>query len=167
MAALQVVQPVLPEDGRSRAGRRHSDRACMAGDAAAHEPDAIGDEMVAWGRAARIESRGWRSGLVRRAVVGFVASTDGSVLVAAGSASTAWALNLLADPSCVVTIGDRSFPARAEPLDGAEHAAAVRDLVLRSGTPAEGLGHGPSFRLRPVGGAAGYGPVVSHPAEPE
>ena len=26
----------------------------------------------------------------------------------------------------------------------------VRELILRYGTPAEGLGHGPSFRLSPV-----------------
>jgi deazaflavin-dependent oxidoreductase (nitroreductase family) len=141
------------EDARPRGASRHRDRPRIAEDAAVDEPDAIGDEMVAWGRAARIESRGRRSGLVRRAVVGFVESGDGSVLVAAGSASTAWALNPLADPSCLVTIADRSFPAVAEPLDGAEHAAAIRDLILRGGTPAEGLGHGPSFRLRPASAA--------------
>ena len=27
----------------------------------------------------------------------------------------------------------------------------IRGLILRYGTPAEGLGHGPSFRLRPIG----------------
>ena len=47
--------------------------------------------------------------------------------------------------------GDRSFDAVAEPLERADHARAVRDMILRYGTPAEGLGHGPSFRLRPVG----------------
>jgi hypothetical protein len=75
--------------------------------------------------------------------------------VAAGSDDTAWALNLLADPSCHVTVGDRSYEAVAEPLSPAEHARAIRELILRYGTPAEGLGHGPSFRLRPVGEGAG------------
>ncbi len=112
--------------------------------------DAIGDEMVAWGHAARIQTRGRRSGLTRQAVVGFVDGEDGSVLVAAGDESAAWALNLLSDPACRVTIADRSFEAVAEPLEGAAHAAAIRELILRGGTPAEGLGHGPSFRLRPV-----------------
>ena len=37
----------------------------------------------------------------------------------------------------------------AEPLEAADHARAVRGLILRYGTPAERLGHGPSFRLRP------------------
>ena len=109
--------------------------------------------MVAWGHAARIETRGRRSGLARQAVVGFVDDEDGSVLVAAGDASTAWALNLLSEPACRVTIADRSFDAVAEPLEGAAHAAAIRELILRGGTPAEGLGHGPSFRLRPTPGS--------------
>jgi len=112
--------------------------------------DAIGDEMVTWGHAARIRTRGRRSGLVRQVVVGFVEDEDGSVLVAAGDESAAWALNLLSEPACRVTIADRSFDAVAEPLEGADHAAAVRELILRGGTPAEALGHGPSFRLRPA-----------------
>jgi hypothetical protein len=40
---------------------------------------------------------------------------------------------------------------RAEPLAGADAAHAVRELILRYGTPAEGLGRGAVFRLRPVG----------------
>ena len=49
-----------------------------------------------------------------------------------------------------MTIGDRSFDAIAEPLEGADHATAVRELILRYGTPSEGLGRGPSFRLVPL-----------------
>ena len=110
------------------------------------------DELVASGRFVRIEARGSRSGLDRSVTVGFVDDADGSgaILVAATAPDAAWASNLLADPACHVRASDRSFDAIAEPLDGAEHARAVRDLILRYGTPAEGLGHGPSFRLRPV-----------------
>lgn len=61
-----------------------------------------------------------------------------------------WADNLLADPRVTVEIGSRRFSALAQPLDGAEHAAAIRALILRYGTPAERLGRGPSFRLRPI-----------------
>jgi hypothetical protein len=57
-------------------------------------------------------------------------------------------LNLAANPTCLVTIGEDTWTARARPLDGSEHAAAVRELILRYGTPAEGLGDGPSFELR-------------------
>ena len=113
--------------------------------------DVVGDELVAWGRAARIETRGRRTGRPRSAVVGYVDESGGSVLVAAGDPQTNWALNLLADARCRVDIGARSFEAVAEPLGESEHARAVRELILRYGTPSEGLGHGPSFRLRPTG----------------
>jgi F420H(2)-dependent quinone reductase len=75
---------------------------------------------------------------------------DGSVLVAAGSPDAHWALNLLADPEAAITIGERTSRVSAEPLAGAEHAAVIRALILKYGTPAEGLGRGPSFRLLPV-----------------
>ncbi len=82
--------------------------------------------------------------------VGFLEEADGSVLVAAGDPDADWARNLEADPRCTVTIGDRTRPAIAEPLDPAEKAPAVSGLILRYGTPSEGLGRGPAFRLRPV-----------------
>jgi hypothetical protein len=50
-----------------------------------------------------------------------------------------------------VRIGERSFEAIADLLGPADHARAIRELILRYGTPSEGLGHGPSFRLRPAG----------------
>lgn len=111
------------------------------------------DHLVASGRFARIETRGERSGLPRPVTIGFVDDPEvtGAILVAAGSAETAWAGNLLAEPSCRVTLADHSFDAIAEPLGGADHARTIRELILRYGTPAEGLGRGTSFRLRPAG----------------
>ena len=50
-------------------------------------------------------------------------------------------------------MGDRTWAAAAEELPRPEAAAVVRDLILRYGTPAERLGRGPAFRLRPVGPA--------------
>jgi len=82
--------------------------------------------------------------------VGYVEEPDGSLLVSAGSPEADWARNLEADPRCRVTLGERSWEARAQPLDEADHRRAVRELILRYGTPAERLGRGPSFRLRPV-----------------
>ena len=110
------------------------------------------DDLVASGRFVRVETRGEQSGLAREVTVGFVQDegSPGALLVAAGSAETAWARNLLSDPACRVRLGDRWFEAVAEPLDGADHARAVRELILRYGTPSEGLGRGPSFRLVPV-----------------
>jgi deazaflavin-dependent oxidoreductase (nitroreductase family) len=81
--------------------------------------------------------------------VGYVEDPDGSLLVAAGTPETDWARNLLADPRCHVTLGGEDrWAATAELLEGAEANRAVRELILRYGTPAERLGRGPVFRLR-------------------
>jgi deazaflavin-dependent oxidoreductase (nitroreductase family) len=120
------------------------------------------DDLVASGRFVRIRTLGGRTGQSRAVTVGFVDDDEGppgSILVAAGGLDSAWARNLLANPSCRVEVGDRSFDAVAEPLAPVEHARAVRDLILRYGTPAEGLGRGESFRLRPVGDIADRSPA--------
>lgn len=111
------------------------------------------DDLVAWGRVVRIETVGRVTGRPAFATVGFVERADGSLLVAAGSPSADWARNLLATPRCVVTVGERSLSCAAVPLSGTEHAEAVRELILRYGTPSEGLGSGPSFKLVPDGAA--------------
>lgn len=108
------------------------------------------DDLVARGRVCRIETTGRVSGRPARAVVGFVDRPDGLLLVAAGSPRADWALNLLAQPRCRVTVADLQREAVARPLEGPEHAAAVRELILKYGTPAEGLGAGPSFELQPL-----------------
>jgi hypothetical protein len=79
---------------------------------------------------------------------------DGSVLVAAGDRAQ-WALNLVEDAAVAVEVGGRRFEAIAERLDAADHARAIRGLILRYGTPAERLGRGLSFRLRPRDPARG------------
>jgi deazaflavin-dependent oxidoreductase (nitroreductase family) len=112
----------------------------------------VGEQLASWGKAALIESRGRLSGRTARAHVGFVDEPDGSILVAAGIGAQ-WAANLLADPECTVTIGERAFDGVAEPLVGADLSTAIRELILRYGTPAERLGSGPAFRIRPVGPA--------------
>ncbi|HEX5825518.1 MAG TPA: nitroreductase family deazaflavin-dependent oxidoreductase [Candidatus Limnocylindrales bacterium] len=110
------------------------------------------DDLVRSGRFARLAIRGRRSGEARAVNVGYVEQPDGSLLVAAGAPDAAWALNLLVDPDCTVTIGERSYAARAEPLDDDDprRGLAVRELILRYGTPSEGLGSGPIFLVRPV-----------------
>jgi deazaflavin-dependent oxidoreductase (nitroreductase family) len=107
------------------------------------------DELVAAGRYARLDLRGRRSGRRRSVTVGFVEHPDGTLLVA-GLPNARWTDNLMDDPHCRITIAGRTWSARAEPLDGPEFAAAIRELILRYGTPAERLGLGPAFRLRPV-----------------
>ncbi len=109
------------------------------------------DDLVAWGRVLRIETRGRTTGRTAVATVGFVERPDGALLVAAGSPRADWALNLLVEPRCRVTIADTTRDAVATALEGRDHATAVRDLILKYGTPAEGLGAGPAFELRPEG----------------
>jgi len=83
-----------------------------------------------------------------RTAVGFV--EDGrDLLVAAGADSTGWALNLRANPDCAVTIEDRTADYTAHEVDEAARGPAVVALILKYGTPAERLGHGPVFRLTP------------------
>jgi deazaflavin-dependent oxidoreductase (nitroreductase family) len=105
------------------------------------------DDLVARGRVLRLETTGRVTGRPAIATVGFVEQPAGSLLVSAGSEAAHWARNLLADPVCHVTIGDASFRAVARPVAGADHAAAVRALIIKYGTPAERLGSGPSFAL--------------------
>ena len=112
-------------------------------------------ELVALGRVAHLVAHGRTSGEPRSVAVGFVEEPDGSVLVAANGPEQDWAQNLLSDPDVTVEIGPRRFQATAEPLDRAEHSRAVRGLILRYGTPSEGLGRGPSFRLRPLAAPRG------------
>jgi deazaflavin-dependent oxidoreductase (nitroreductase family) len=85
-----------------------------------------------------------------RAAVGFVEEPDGSLLVAAGEPDADWALNLVATPRVAVTIGERTALYEATELSGDERDAAIARLILRYGTPAERLGRGPAFRLRPA-----------------
>ena len=105
------------------------------------------DDLVARGRVLRLETIGRVSGRPAVATVGFAEHADGSLLISAGSPGAHWARNLLADPACRVTIADLTFAAVARPVVGPEHAAAVRALIIKYGTPAEGLGSGPSFAL--------------------
>jgi deazaflavin-dependent oxidoreductase (nitroreductase family) len=114
----------------------------------------IGEQLAGWGKAARIETRGRVTGQSAVAHVGFIEAADGSIIVAAGLGAH-WAANLLVEPSCVVTVGERSFAGTAELLEGPDFATAIRDLILRYGTPAERLGSGPAFRIRPIDPMAG------------
>ena len=74
--------------------------------------------------------------------------------MAAGAPETAWAGNLAVDPTVEVVAGGRTFSGTAELLDDGDsrRGRAVRDLILRYGTPSEGLGSGPIFVIRPTSG---------------
>jgi deazaflavin-dependent oxidoreductase (nitroreductase family) len=113
-------------------------------------PDPYGEQLAAWGKVVLLETTGRVSGRTVRGAVGFVEEPGGSLLVAAGSPSANWAANLLADPACRGTIGEARRAYVAEEIDGPDRARAVIELILKYGTPAERLGAGPAFRLRPA-----------------
>ena len=108
------------------------------------------EQLVGWEKAVAIETRGRKSGRTVVAAVGFVEEPDGSLLVAAGDPGAHWAANLRAEPRCVATVGTRRTACIAEEVDGPAKARAVTELILKYGTPAERLGAGPAFRLRPA-----------------
>ena len=109
-----------------------------------------GDELAAWGKVVLLETIGRRTGRTIRVAVGFIDEPDESLLVAAGSPAASWVANLLAEPACHGTIGEVRRAYRAEEIEGPDRARAISGLILKYGTPAESLGAGPAFRLRPV-----------------
>jgi deazaflavin-dependent oxidoreductase (nitroreductase family) len=110
--------------------------------------DELGEQLADWGKVVRLVTRGRATGRPLEVALGYVEEPDGSLLIAAGTPESDWARNLEADPRCRVTHAHRSWDALAESLDGPDSNRAVRELVLRYGTPAERLGRGPAFRLR-------------------
>ena len=119
-------------------------------DPVAHRPDPIGEELAEWGKVVILETRGRETGKGATAAVGYVADTDGSLLVAASDDHTNWARNLAADPMVHVTREGHSAAYRATALTGPERNSAIASLILTYGTPAERLGAGPAFRLVPL-----------------
>lgn len=59
----------------------------------------------------------------------------------------AWAANLFEDPLVDVQLAGRAFTGEAILLEDRDprRGRAVRELILRYGTPSEGLGSGPIF----------------------
>jgi deazaflavin-dependent oxidoreductase (nitroreductase family) len=110
--------------------------------------DELGEQLAGWGKVLRLETRGRTTGRPLEVAIGYVEELDGALLVAAGTPETGWARNLDADPDCRIAIGGELRPAVAEPLTGPDASRAVRELILKYGTPAERLGRGPAYRLR-------------------
>jgi deazaflavin-dependent oxidoreductase (nitroreductase family) len=109
----------------------------------------LGEQLAAWGKVALLETRGRASGRPVTTPVGFVEEPDGSLLVAAASEASDWARNLRADPICRATIEEFMTDYEATEVAGPRRGSAVSALILKYGTPAERLGHGPVFRLKP------------------
>ena len=114
------------------------------------DDQSLGEQLAGWGKVGLLETHGRVSGRPITTAVGFVEEADGGLLVAAASEASDWARNLRADPSCRMTVEAVTADYDAQEGDDATRAAAVSALILKYGTPAERLGHGPVFRLRPA-----------------
>jgi len=121
----------------------------MAARRGAVDEQSIGAQLAAWGKVALLETRGRVSGRPATTAVGFVEQPDGSLVVAAGGETSDWAQNLRAKPVCRVTIEDSTADYDATEVEGAGRGLVITALILKYGTPAERLGHGPVFRLAP------------------
>jgi deazaflavin-dependent oxidoreductase (nitroreductase family) len=109
----------------------------------------LGEQLAGWGKVARLETRGRVTGRPIVVAVGFAERPRGALVVAATSPDADWALNLLAEPRCRILDGAPPGGYSAQELEGSERSAAVRDLILKYGTPSERLGVGPAFLLAP------------------
>ncbi|MEZ4596618.1 MAG: nitroreductase family deazaflavin-dependent oxidoreductase [Chloroflexota bacterium] len=115
--------------------------------------DPVASAMADAGDVVVLEIAGRRTGRVRRTAVGYVLEPDGSLLVAASTPYTQWALNLEAAARCRATIGGARADYDALRLPDDARGPVIAALILRYGTPAERLGAGPAFRLVPrIGG---------------
>ena len=112
--------------------------------------DPYAEQLVGWEKAVSIETRGRVSGRTAVAAVGFVEEPDGSLLVAAGDPGAHGRRTCGPTPLHRPRSGRSGAPTVAEELDGPDQARAITELILKYGTPAERLGAGPAFRLRPV-----------------
>lgn len=105
-------------------------------------------DLVAWGKVIGLETTGRRSGRPRHVTIGYL-EDGGALLVAAASASSHWARNLLARPDCFVQLRGTRRAYRAEVLEGQGRERAIISLILKYGAPAERLAGGIAFRLVP------------------
>ena len=111
---------------------------------------AVDEQLATWGKVVLLRTRGRVSGAPAVAAVGFIEEPDGTLLVAAGGPDVQWARNLAADPRCHATRAGETREYVAEEIHSDRRNAAIAGLILKYGTPAEGLGSGPAFALRPV-----------------
>ena len=112
------------------------------------------NDLVSSGRYARLEiPLADGPPRITTVTVGFVELSDGVLVVAATAPDARWARSLAGVGRARITIGDRTFQVAATELAPADPArsVAIRDLILRYGTPSEALGRGPVFRLEPSG----------------
>ena len=93
---------------------------------------------------------GAKTGLARRAPIGFVARADGTILLGSGSpVNRGWTVNLKANPACTFAIKGREVRYRARLVGPEEREAALAELKAKMGGMAERATWGDLFVLEP------------------
>jgi len=106
--------------------------------------------LVRTGRVAMLGTTGAKTGLPRRAPVGFVTRDDGMILIGAGSpAGRGWTANLRANPTATLTVKGTTRRCRASLVGPDERAAALADIKAKMGGGTGSLTWGDLFILEP------------------
>ncbi len=113
--------------------------------------NAIGGRiLVRTGRVAMLGTTGARTGLPRRAPVGFVTRDDGTYLIGAGSPNgRGWSANLRANPAATLTVKGTARRVRARCVGPEERAAALAEIRAKMGGGTGNLTWGDLFILEP------------------
>jgi deazaflavin-dependent oxidoreductase (nitroreductase family) len=113
--------------------------------------NAIGGAFMArTGRVGILETTGAKTGLRRRAPVGYIQRADGSLLIGSGSRENrGWTLNLRANPVARFSARGKTRTYRARLVADTERAAALADLKISMGSFAERADWGDLFVLSP------------------
>lgn len=108
--------------------------------------------MVRTGRVGILGTTGARTGLERRAPIGFVARPDGTLLIGSGSRTNrGWTVNLRANPAATFSIRGTERRYRARLVSPGDRDAALAELRAAMGGFAERADWGDLFVLEPEG----------------
>ncbi|MFH0750301.1 MAG: nitroreductase family deazaflavin-dependent oxidoreductase [Chloroflexota bacterium] len=113
--------------------------------------NAIGGSLMARsGRVGILVTTGAKTGLPRRAPIGFVARPDGTILIGSGSPKNrGWTANLKAGPAATFSVKGVERRYRARLVGGGEREAALAELRAKMGGMAERADWGDLFVLEP------------------
>jgi deazaflavin-dependent oxidoreductase (nitroreductase family) len=106
--------------------------------------------LIRTGRVAMLGTTGAKTGLPRRAPVGFVTRDDGTFLIGAGSpAGRGWTANLRANPAATLTVKGTTHRCRARLVGPDEREAALAEIKAKMGAGTGNLTWGDLFVLEP------------------
>jgi len=109
-----------------------------------------GSLMARSGRVGILGTTGAKTGLARKAPIGFVMRADGTILLGSGSpVNRGWTANLKANPSCTFAIKGQERRYQAHLVGPEERDAALVELKAKMGGMAERANWGDLFVLEP------------------